>query len=431
MIRGKQKLKDVCIRITKGTTPTTYGYPFVDRGINYIKAESITEEGRILPSTFAFIDEATHDYLKRSVLACNDILISIAGAKLGKCGFLTEQFLPANTNQAVGIVRVNPEYAVPKYVFYNFVNKQTYQLINSLNSQSAQPNFNLGQLGDLEFDFPPLPIQSRIASILSAYDDLIENNLRRIKLLEDAIRCEYKILNESADDYLPLHEMALPIKRGISPKYVEVEGIAVVNQKCIRTLNVDFLQSRLTDKNKPIAKERMLQKYDVLVNSTGTGTLGRVSIYLNDNFPCTVDSHVTIVRATKESMSTFLAISVLSQQHIISMMGEGSTNQTELSPKRLGQEVKVPVINAAMIADFHKSVSPKLELIWTLSKQNIQLRQARDILLPKLMGGEIDVEGDNSTSTIIEMQANETMVAEDEAVYSRAMKGERQTTSIK
>lgn len=417
-----KKLKDICYRITKGTTPTTYGYSFVDSGINYIKAESITEEGRILPNTFAFIDEATNAYLKRSILASNDILISIAGAKLGKCGFLTEQFLPANTNQAVGIVRVNPAFAIPKYVFFNFVNRQTYQLINSLNSQAAQPNFNLGQLGDMEFNYPSLPIQRRIAYILSAYDDLIENNLRRIKLLEEAARCEYKMLMEDSTSEVPLQKMSFPIKRGISPKYVTSDGIVVINQKCIRTLNIDYSQTRLTDKSKRISEERMLKKYDVLINSTGAGTLGRVSINLNTDFETTVDSHVTIVRALNQSMSTYLAMSVLSQQHIISMMGEGSTNQTELSPKRLGQEIRIPVVNNGMIANFHKSVSYKLDLIWNLSKQNTQLRQARDLLLPKLMSGEIDVEEIPATTYIEDTSFAGSIAAEDEVVYQQTNK---------
>lgn len=104
------------------------------------------------------------------------------------------------------------------------------------------------------------------------------------------------------------------------------------------------------------------------------------------------------------------------------MMGEGSRNQTELSPKRLGQEIKIPVVDSKILESFHNSVSSKLDIIWNLSKQNSQLRQARDILLPKLMSGKIDVEDEISTSTLIEMPWSETMAVEDEVPYFEVIK---------
>jgi type I restriction enzyme S subunit len=136
MIGEKQKLKDGCLKITKGTSPSTYGFPFDESGIKNVKAESILEGGGILPNTLHLLTKQ-HEYLKMSILCDKDILISIAGAKLGKCGFLTEQYLPANTNQAVGIVRVDQNNADPKFVYYNFVSNYTSQRINSLNSQAA------------------------------------------------------------------------------------------------------------------------------------------------------------------------------------------------------------------------------------------------------------------------------------------------------
>ena len=140
----KTSLGELCNKITKGTTPTTYGMSFVDKGINYIKAESITKDSRIDETTFAFITKYTHDKLKRSQIELNDILFSMAGMFLGKTAIVSnENFLPANTNQAVAIIRVKDEIANPFFVFYYLNQKSIKAYINLLSAQSAQPNINL------------------------------------------------------------------------------------------------------------------------------------------------------------------------------------------------------------------------------------------------------------------------------------------------
>ena len=406
MIGGKQKLKDVCIRITKGTTPTTYGYAFVDKGINYFKAESITEEGRILPNTFAFIDEATHDYLKRSVLATDDILISIAGAKLGKCGFLTEQFLPANTNQAVGIVRVNPDCAAPKYVFYNFLNKQTYQLINSLNSQSAQPNFNLGQLGDLEFNYPPLPIQCRIASVLSAYDDLMENNLKRIKLLEDAARCEYKMLMEEGRKQLVFRELVKWVK-GKKPKDISqmhLEGY-------LPYLVFDTIEGNaVTYAN--IERVPLASTNDVLMCMDGarSGVVFRgMEGVLGSTFAALQIENSALTEFVYQFLQTNLEYVV--QGNVGAAIPHAN--------KEYINSMKIVIPDEVRLEEYNGKVRPLVILTANLKSQNAQLRQARDILLPRLMSGEINVVGDITKSTMIEMPICETMAAEHAATYSK------------
>lgn len=92
-------------------------------------------------------------------------------------------------------------------------------------------------------------------------------------------------------------EVSSFIKRGISPKYISSGGILVVNQKCIRDQTLSFENVRRTDSiTKSVPKDRFLQKYDILINSTGVGTLGRVAQVLDLPEETTVDSHVTIIR---------------------------------------------------------------------------------------------------------------------------------------
>ena len=107
------RLKELSLKITKGTTPTTLGYPFTEAGVNFIKAESITRDGNIDESTFAFIDEKTDAALKRSQINEQDILLTIAGVYLGKVGLVSRSQIPANTNQAVAIVRLDQTKSMP------------------------------------------------------------------------------------------------------------------------------------------------------------------------------------------------------------------------------------------------------------------------------------------------------------------------------
>lgn len=111
-------LKDISILITKGTTPTSIGRNFVSTGINFVKSESIKDSKHLDSSLFMKIDSETDDKLKRSRLEKDDLLFSIAGAYLGKLAIVQDIDLPANTNQAVGIIRLNKRKANVDYIYY-------------------------------------------------------------------------------------------------------------------------------------------------------------------------------------------------------------------------------------------------------------------------------------------------------------------------
>ena len=185
-------IEEITHVVTKGTTPTTLGRQFTDSGVNFIKAEALNGDSGLDIGGFFHIDEDTHELLGRSVLQEDDVLVTIAGAQVGKCGYVKAEHLPANTNQAVGIVRIKKDKAVSRFVYYFFKQPSTFALCQSLGGQAAQPNVNLTVLKSINVPLPSLSIQTKIASILSAYDDLIENNRRRMALLEEAARQLYR-----------------------------------------------------------------------------------------------------------------------------------------------------------------------------------------------------------------------------------------------
>jgi type I restriction enzyme S subunit len=116
-------------------------------------------------------NEAHSKELKRSILESNDILFAIAGATIGKCAVVEQIILPANTNQALAIIRLGEGINV-KFVFYCLQTTAMKEYIAKYNKASAQPNLNLQQISDFRIPFPPLTEQTRIVSILDKFDAL-------------------------------------------------------------------------------------------------------------------------------------------------------------------------------------------------------------------------------------------------------------------
>lgn len=179
---------------------------------------------------------------------------------------------------------------------------------------------------------------------------------------------------------IQLAKVASYISRGISPSYSEDDGIAILNQKCIRNNTVDMNYARKTDPSKkPIAASKYLHKYDVLINSTGVGTLGRVAQIKRIDQPITVDSHVTIVRANDCIDSHFLGYSLIAQQSYIEQLGEGSTGQTELSRSKLSELVEIsmpPIPEQRAISHILSSLDDKIELNNRMNKTLEEIAQA-------------------------------------------------------
>ena len=185
-----------------------------------------------------------------------------------------------------------------------------------------------------------------------------------------------------------LGEQCAYLNRGISPKYIDEGGVLVLNQKCIRDFSLDPSKGRRHDPNQRNVSGRELQLGDVLVNSTGVGTLGRVAQVLRLDEPTIVDSHVTVVRTGANLNGAYLGQWFVTKQPDIEAMGEGSTGQTELSRGKLAS-MPVLVPGVAVLGAFSAAVSPLQSLISTRARESLVLQETRDALLPRLLSGEL------------------------------------------
>ena len=184
-----KKIKDVCITISKGTTPTTLGKQFKEVGINFIKAESLTNIGGFLPEKFAFIDKETDELLKRSRIQKGDILITIAGT-IGRIAYVTDEILPANTNQAIGFMRANQQLITPHFIYCLFKTAEVRNDFEGRVVHAVQPNLSLGEIGSIEFKMPPREIlitKMKELEILFDKKEINTNQIRTLSILRDTL----------------------------------------------------------------------------------------------------------------------------------------------------------------------------------------------------------------------------------------------------
>jgi type I restriction enzyme S subunit len=177
-------IKECCQTITKGTTPTTLKKSFVDKGINFIKVNCLSDNGDYLHNKFNFIDHETHDLLSRSQLELEDILYSIAGT-IGRTAVVNERILPANVNQALAIIRVNPEILSPVYVRHCLADKNIAHNLHSKIVHAVQPNLSLGEISKTMIPMPPKVILYKFIQIAEELEAKKDKNRAQIQTLEN------------------------------------------------------------------------------------------------------------------------------------------------------------------------------------------------------------------------------------------------------
>jgi type I restriction enzyme S subunit len=149
-------------RVTKGSTPTSYGFKYQLEGINFVKTENISEDG-IIKDITDHIDEETNKFLSRSILQPYDILFSIAGT-IGRVGIVQEKDIPANTNQALAILRGLHKKANYKFIYYYLKSPSIQkQALNSIVGV-GRANLSLANISNFEIPLPSIPEQERIVS---------------------------------------------------------------------------------------------------------------------------------------------------------------------------------------------------------------------------------------------------------------------------
>lgn len=372
---------------------------FVDSGVPVLNGSNL-EGFSLSEKAFRYVTEEKADSLNKANAHRGDIVITHRGT-LGQIVFIPQdsRYDRYVISQSQFRVRCNDK-VLPEYLVYYFHTPiGQYKLLSNASQVGvpalARPSSTFQQI---EVTLPELSIQKRVVEIITTIQRKIENNQELNDNLEQQAVALFKswfvdfslfggTVPENWED-TTLENITTLITRGIAPKYSDNSDQTVVNQKCIRNHTIDLSLAR-THTPKAI-NEKWLKFGDLLINSTGDGTLGRVAQVWFTPKALTVDSHVTIVRPAREELIFYIGLWGILHEKEIESLHTGSTGQTELPRDRV-KMLKLLLPDDSSLSRFNSIIAPMASTIISNQEENQKLASLRDTLLPKLMSGEIDV----------------------------------------
>ena len=270
--------------------------------------------------------------------------------------------------------------------------------IKSMVGSSGRQRVQTDVVKGIEVELPTLDEQRKIGSLLKSLDDKIAVNNKINENLQQQMQALFKLwfveyspfdsVEPKEWENVNLEEITSLISRGIAPKYSDDSAQMVINQKCIRNHMIDLSLARAhTPKT---INEKWLHFGDLLINSTGDGTLGRTAQVWFQPQNLTVDSHVTIVRPIKENLIFYIGLWGMLHEREIESLHTGSTGQTELPRERV-KALELLLPDDEILDHFNTLVAPMADAIVSNQEESNRLAALRNVLLPKLMSGEIDV----------------------------------------
>lgn len=367
--------------------------------IRYLDTGSITE-GRIdeIQTLYPGVDKIPSRARRKA--SVGDILFSTVRPNQKHYGIIeagTENLL---VSTGFTVVTVDTTIADPYFIYYYLTQSSVIESLQAIAEQSTStyPSIKPSDIEDIELDLPELETQKKIGSTLRMLDRKIALNQEiNDNLMQQAVTIfkswfvEYSPfdgIEPKEWETVNLEKITALICRGIAPKYSNNSNQTVINQKCIRDHMIDLSQARTHTPK--VINEKWLRFGDLLINSTGDGTLGRTAQVWFQPQNITVDSHVTIVRPAKENLIFYIGLWGILHEREIECLHTGSTGQTEL-PKERVKALELHLPDNGTLDRFNTLIAPMAAAIVSKQNENNKLATLRDALLPKLMSGEIDV----------------------------------------
>ncbi len=401
----KVKIGSVC-DVGRGSSPRPINNSayFIGGEIPWIKIADATASGKYIYQTKEVVNEYGASFSRR--LQPGSLIIATSGVSLGQIKFLgVEGCIHDGWLYASNFNGVDKEF-----LYYHLLIMQEEFLGRAYGA--AIQNINTEILRESEIHLPPLPTQRKIASILSAYDDLIENNLKRIKLLEEKAQLHYKELMQEMSYSKTKREeyikdcLAFYIgggwgeedyKEGFTEPAFVIRGTDIPDAKKGEVKGVPFRyhkESNLASRN--------MQTGDIVFEVSG-GSKGQpvgrcilITEKMLQQFakPVMCASFCKMLRPNENVTPEFFYLYLLASHEngvIAQYEKHSASNIVNYGFEEFIGEQKITIPKESELKAFTEKVKPIFTLISTLGDQNSKLREARDILLPKLMCGQIEV----------------------------------------
>lgn len=323
---AKVRLGDMATVVTKGTTPTTIGFQFEDSGINFVKVESISEDGTFLKEKFSHISDECNVQMRRSQLQENDILFSIAGA-IGRSAIVTKEILPANTNQALAIIRVPKGKIDYNYLLYALSSSAINQQATQHQQGVAQLNISLKNVSDFLLPIYTEAMQKRIVHNLKKIDKLIFLRKQQLSKLDELVKARFVEMFGAPSDNVnnlpasPMTAICQIIDGDRGKNYPKQEEFSdsgfclFLNAKNVTAQGFSFENcTYITEEKDALLRKGKLCRGDVVL--TTRGTIGNLAFY-DTSVPyenIRINSGMVILRMNKQVVSEIFFIEQFKMQ---------------------------------------------------------------------------------------------------------------------
>ena len=397
----QKKIGDICLSSCSGGTPKSTERSYYDGGtIPWLTTSEVNFKD--IYDTENKITELGLEKSSAKYIPINSVIVAMYGVTAGRSAIAK---IELTTNQACCNLQINEEIAHFRFVYY-YLMMQSDQL-NKLANGGAQQNLNSLIIKKFKIILPELLTQKKISQVLSNYDQLIENNNKRIKLLESMAEELYK--EWFVRFRFPGHEMVefengLPkgweikrimdfgnIRTGKTPS-TEVNDYYGEDYLFVKTpdmhSNIIVINSgeKLSELGNKTQKNCLLPPYSIMVSCIGTGGVTAINYY-----PAHTNQQINSIILKNKNQLEWLFFQVKSMKETIIMFGNTGSTMTNLSKGKF-QKLKLLKPTDDLIFRFSAIIRTLIEEEINYLKQNELLSQQRDSLLPRLMSGKIDLE---------------------------------------
>ncbi|MBL7983191.1 MAG: restriction endonuclease subunit S [Flavobacteriales bacterium] len=398
--------------------------PVQEDGYPSIRTPNIGRGYFILDGVNRVSEETYRAWTKRAIPKPGDLIMA-REAPVGNVAMIPEGLEPC-LGQRTLLIRPDLRKVDPAYLTYLLLGDEVQSSIHAKTNGSTVPHLNMKDVRELPIpELPDLPIQRRIAGILSAYDELIANNQRRIAILEEMARALYRewfvyfrapgmSAEASAKADVVMGEDGVPegwevkrlgeiadIEKGLSYKgeFLEDEGgTPMVNLKCINP-GGGFRRDGTKGYSGPYKDRQSVKPGDIVFANTDLtqagGIIGSAALVPRAGFEQggLATHHICIARPRSYMVCNTLLYFILGDERFKDFAKGRASGTTVLGFRTGDAEDYSAIIPPRDLAKaFDEKVSPMLDLVETLHEKTANLRRTRDLLLPRLMSGRVEVE---------------------------------------
>lgn len=383
---------------------------FVSEGVPVIRGNNLRDDlTSFVPHGFAFVSEERAKEYRPQHVKPGDLVFTCWGT-LGQVGLIPQNgpYLEYIISNKQLKLRPNRRIADPRFLFYYFASPQMVRHIRGIAVGAAVPGINLGILKSLQVALPPMPNQERIVSVLATYDELIENNRRRIKILEEMARAIYREwfvyfrfpgrkkvkmvtspLGSIPEGWARIRlgqvadVNALSIERGEEPDqiaYVDISSVSIGSIQKVERMEF----------NEAPGRARRIARHGDIIWSMVRPNRRSYSLILDPEPGLIVSTGFAVISARKAPF-TYL-YHALTTDAFVSYLANRATGAAYPAVKAADfEQAEVLYPSKPLLERFHETLEPFALLREALARKNSVLSRTRDLLLPKLISGEVDV----------------------------------------